>query len=111
MRVVWELGYMAPRKKFGSTAADIYMDSATQDALVNDLESLLQDRYVKHCDTRVPILRLTVSVARIITIRLWMTILSPRCHTGRTVRERLFNITVQILQLSNDMLTSEEMRQ
>lgn len=111
MRVVWKLGYMAPRKKFGSAAADTHLDSANQNSLVNDLENLLQDRYLKHCDTRIPFPRLTVSVARIITLRLWMTILSPRGHTDKTIRERLFNITVQILQLSNDMLTSEDMRQ
>ncbi|KAL3434570.1 hypothetical protein BDV09DRAFT_204662 [Aspergillus tetrazonus] len=98
MRVVWKLGYMAPH-------------SAHQDFLVNDLENLLQDRYLKHCDTRIPFPRLTVSVAQIITLRLWMTILSPCCHTDKTIRERLFNITVQILQLSDDMLTSEDMRQ
>ncbi|KAL6230321.1 hypothetical protein BDW75DRAFT_234484 [Aspergillus navahoensis] len=78
---------------------------------LEDLEHLLQDRYLKYCDTSIPLLRLTVSVARIITLRLWMTILSPRCHIDETVRERLFNIAVQVLQLSNDMLTSEEVRQ
>ncbi|KAL4738796.1 hypothetical protein BDV11DRAFT_170655 [Aspergillus similis] len=112
MRVVWKLGYMAPRNRLRSAAAaDSDLDSASQDALANDLESLLQNRYLKYCDTRIPFLRLTVSVARIITLRLWMLILSPRCHTDKTIRERLFNISVQILQLSNDMLTSEVMRQ
>ncbi|KAL4999934.1 hypothetical protein BDV10DRAFT_193222 [Aspergillus recurvatus] len=111
MRAVWKLGYMGPRNKFGSAAADSNRDSANQDALVQGLERLLQDRYLKYCDTSIPFLRLTVSVARIITLRLWMTILSPRCHSDRTIPERLFNISVQVLQLSNEMLTSEEVRQ
>ncbi|KAL4983687.1 hypothetical protein BDW68DRAFT_29301 [Aspergillus falconensis] len=111
MRVVWKLGYTAPRNKFGSAAADTHQDSVKQDALAEDLERLLQDRYLKYCDTSIPFLRLTVSVARIITLRLWMTILSPRCHADKTIRERLFNISVQVLQLSNDMLTSEELHQ
>ncbi|CBF82140.1 putative C6 transcription factor [Aspergillus nidulans FGSC A4] len=111
IRAVWKLGYMAPRKKFGSAAADTHLDSANQDSLVNDLQHLLQDRYLKHCDTLNPFPRLALSVARIITLRLRMTILSPRCRTDKTAREHLFNITVQILRLSNDMLTSEDMRQ
>ncbi|KAL4812535.1 hypothetical protein BDW67DRAFT_188618 [Aspergillus spinulosporus] len=111
MRVVWELGYMASCKRFRSAAADTHLGAANQESLVNELESLLQDRYLKYCNTRIPFPRLTVSVARIITLQQWMTILSPRCQTDRTIRERLFNITVEILQLLNDMLTSEEMRQ
>ncbi|KAL4972411.1 fungal-specific transcription factor domain-containing protein [Aspergillus desertorum] len=111
LRVVWRLGYMAPHSKFGSAAADSHLDSTNREALAEELERLLQDRYLRYCDTSLPFLRLTVSVARIITLRLWTTILSPRCHTDNTVRERLFNISVQLLQLSNDTLTREEMRQ
>ncbi|RDW58930.1 putative C6 transcription factor [Aspergillus mulundensis] len=112
MRVVWQVGYMAPRSTCRSaTAADNNLDSAKREALVTDLERLLQDRFLKHCDLSIPFLRLSASIARIITLRMWMAILVPSCHADETIRERLFTESIEMLEISNDILTCDDIRQ
>ncbi|KAL4908650.1 hypothetical protein BDW74DRAFT_166246 [Aspergillus multicolor] len=112
MRVVWQVGYMAPRRTSGTpTPANANLDSPKRETLVTDLEGHLQDRYLKYFDLSIPFLRLTASVARIITLRMWTAILAPRCHTDETMRERLFTESIEVLEISNDILSCDDVRQ
>ncbi|KAL4808023.1 hypothetical protein BDV18DRAFT_167835 [Aspergillus unguis] len=107
MWAVWKVGYMAPRNKAQSGNGQ---ESAAREALAEDLERRLQDKYLKYCDPAVPILRACMAVAKIITMRMWMYILSARSKTERSIRDRLFKESVEVLKLSTALLKAEDIR-
>ncbi|KAL4780092.1 hypothetical protein BJX76DRAFT_339132 [Aspergillus varians] len=109
VRVVWKVGYMAPATKQES-ADDERPGSLDREALAEDFEHRIHDRYLKHCDPTVPLLRLSSTVARIITLRMSMAVLSPRRLTDKNVRDQLFRGSVEILELSTSLLTGEDIQ-
>ena len=108
MQVVWKVGYMAPRKNYSSETDQ--RESASRIALAEDLERRLHDQFLKYCDPSIPLLRLASTVAQIITRRMWMGILSPLARKDKTIRDRLFRDSIQVLELSTALLTEEDVR-
>ncbi|KKK19414.1 hypothetical protein P175DRAFT_0503918 [Aspergillus ochraceoroseus IBT 24754] len=88
-----------------------------REALAEDLQTRFQSRYVNHSDPSAPFLRVISKVAQLITLRMWVSVLYPRCSKDlsntllRDTRARLFRISTQILQLSSSLLTDEETHQ
>ncbi|KAL4798498.1 hypothetical protein BDV19DRAFT_22742 [Aspergillus venezuelensis] len=109
MRVIWKVGYMAPQELRSADRKNL--DLAERQSLVERLEELLQEKYLRHCDPNLPFGRLALMVAKVITRRIWMTVLCSRSQTDRTVRDRLFRDSVEVLQYSRSLLTDREIRQ
>ncbi|KAL4954723.1 hypothetical protein BDW69DRAFT_136953 [Aspergillus filifer] len=109
MRVVWKVGYMAPQELRNADAKNL--DLAERQSLVEELEKLLQEKYLRHCDPNLPFGRLALMVAKVITRRIWMTVLCSRSQTDSAVRDRLFRDSVEVLQYSRSLLTDREIHQ
>ncbi|KAL4963436.1 uncharacterized protein BDV14DRAFT_190918 [Aspergillus stella-maris] len=109
MRVIWKVGYMAPHELRNANANT--PDLAEKQRLVEELEGGLQEKYLRHCNPNQSFGRLALMVARVITRRIWMTILCSRCQMDSGARNRLFNDSVEVLQYSKSLLTDKDIRQ
>ncbi|KAL4935909.1 hypothetical protein BDV06DRAFT_206007 [Aspergillus oleicola] len=111
MRVIWKVGYMAPRERLNADSNNKGTDWEKRQKLVEELERRLQEKYLRHCDPNAPFRRLALMVARVITRRIWMTVLCSRSQTDRGVRDKLFHDSVEVLQYSKSLLTDKDIRQ
>ncbi|KAK3693254.1 Zn(II)2Cys6 transcription factor [Podospora appendiculata] len=84
-----------------------------REALVENLRKTLQDRYLRHCDEILGPFKLVVStVARLILARTWLKVHYPQAlkddlvaHLDSNKRDQLFQISIEILELSNLLLS------
>ncbi|KPM46343.1 hypothetical protein AK830_g81 [Neonectria ditissima] len=114
MRAGWKVGY-APPSVGVSTAST---DGALRDreAVVEDLKQRLEERYLRHCNTSVPFLQLSSTVARLIIARIWLVVHYPvrdkteyPARMDTTMRDRLFSTSVEVLELSGVLLAGKDM--
>ncbi|KAK3332778.1 fungal-specific transcription factor domain-containing protein [Cercophora scortea] len=87
-----------------------------REALVENLKKRLQDRYLRHCgDTSEPFMLVVSTVARLILARTWLKAHYPQglkddlvAHLDSDMRDRLFQISIEILELSNLLLSHKD---
>ncbi|KAL2820172.1 hypothetical protein BDW59DRAFT_181534 [Aspergillus cavernicola] len=109
MRAVWKTGYLAPgRKTFpASEERPVVTD---REAVLEDLQTRLQNHCLKYCDPAAPFLRLCSTVARLMMLRMRTAVLSPLCQKDQRVRDRLFTDSIEVLQLSTFLLTGGDVQ-
>jgi hypothetical protein len=76
--------------------------------MVEDLKQRLQNRYLCHCDTSVPLMLVASTVARLIVARTWLKVHYPlsRMETlDASMRDQLFLTSIEVLELSSLLLT------
>ncbi|KAL2831343.1 hypothetical protein BJY01DRAFT_226628, partial [Aspergillus pseudoustus] len=109
MRVVWKIGYMAPRTKPPTSLRDP-RPTPDRETLALELQTRLDNLYLKHCDPSIPFLRVASTVARLMILRMWMAVLFTQSQKDRQIRDRLFHDSIEVLQLSGFLLTDNEVQ-
>ncbi|KAL3464498.1 hypothetical protein BJX64DRAFT_286310 [Aspergillus heterothallicus] len=109
MRVVWKIGYMAPRTRAPASLRDL-RPTPNRESLAAELQKCLDTHYLKYCDPSIPFLRIASSVARLMILRMWMAVLFTQSQKDRKVRDRLFHDSIEVLQLSRFLLTNKEVQ-
>lgn len=106
MRAGWKVGYASPTPN--STA-----DGALQDreAVVQDLKSRLEERYLQHCNDSAPFMLFTSTVARLIIARTWLVVHYPSRQKPdysstltKATRDLLFTTSTEVIELSSFLL-------
>lgn len=105
MQTGWRAGYVPP-----SVGTDWqYKGFRDREVFVQTFQQRLQDRYLKHFDTSVPILKLTMAIARIMMARLWLTVHYPvspgeEVKLSQETRDQLFaEMVVAMDECSNQV--------
>ncbi|KAF3386177.1 Bikaverin cluster transcription factor bik5 [Penicillium rolfsii] len=116
MRIAWKTGYVPPgMRRPGQPAEGASLPERA--ALAKDLQQRLEERYLKHCDTSSPFFQVCVTVARLIIARTWLVVHYPllQKNDGATlpspIRDQLFTISIKVLELSYQLLTSPALTQ
>jgi hypothetical protein len=116
MRIVWKTGYVPPgMRRPGKPVEGASLPERA--ALAKDLQQRLEERYLKHCDTSSPFFQVCVTVARLIIARTWLVVYYPlrQKDDGATlpspIRDQLFTISIKVLELSYELLTSPALAQ
>lgn len=116
MRIVWKTGYVSPAmRRPGQPVEGLSLGERT--SLANDLQQRLEERYLKHCDISSPFFQVCVTVARLIIARTWLVVYYPLrqkddgANLPSPIRDQLFTISIKILELSYELLTSPPLAQ
>jgi hypothetical protein len=126
----WKLGLVQekrPSGEPGSTSAptdDSREAPAKRQALIQNLESRLRDKYLPICDSSVPFQLLSSAVARIILARFRLitqysvasnksgaTPDNTNSQLENKTRNELFYVSIDILQVSSVLLTNSDIKQ
>lgn len=118
MRIVWKTGYVPPAMRQAGQPA-VGLSLAERASLAKDLQQRLQERYLKHCDTSRPFFQACVTVARLIIARNWLVVYYPYRQKdddgtnlpSSPIRDQLFAVSVKVLELSYELLTSPALAQ
>ena len=70
------LNYVPPGLS-SATAADLLPNREEKERLVNDCHERLENKYLRHCDTSVPLSWATNMVTRMIMARMWLIVHKP----------------------------------
>ncbi|KAJ4250972.1 hypothetical protein NW762_011622 [Fusarium torreyae] len=106
MRAGWKVGYASPTPH--STADGALKD---REAVVQDLKSRLEERYLRYCDSSIPFMLFSSTVARLIIARTWLVVHYPSKQKAnytstmsKTTRDLLFSTSMEVLDLSSFLL-------
>lgn len=112
-RVMWKMGYAThSTQPPGQPAGGLSLPDRA--ARADDLRRRLEERYLQHCDTTKPFFYVCVTMARLIIARTFLIVYYPFSHKGdgnslpSTIRGRLFSTSIQVLELSNTLLTCQD---
>lgn len=106
-RFVKEGGY---QKIFGAPS------SVIKDQIINDLETRLEENYLKYCDRLIPLHFLCLAVARSITMNIRLMAHHPRHWkaSGATMppeeRDMLFNLSLQMIENDTKLHTMTSLK-
>ncbi|KAF5698317.1 transcription factor [Fusarium globosum] len=105
MKAGWKVGYASPTPSSTATAA-----RGDGELIVQELKSLLEERYLRYCDESVPFMLFTSKVAQLIVARTGLIVDFPRkqkeAYTSTVIRDRLFSTSMEVLELSSFILTN-----
>lgn len=71
-----QLNYVPPGLSGGSSAGDL-PDRGEKERLVNECHERLENKYLRYCDTSLPLSRATSMVTRMIMARMWLIMHKP----------------------------------
>ncbi|THY13927.1 hypothetical protein D6D00_09987 [Aureobasidium pullulans] len=113
IRVVWKISYNPTNSSVPGQIPELSYQERLK--LVEDLQQRLDERYVQRCDTTQPLLLAAATVARLITARTWLVVHYPLTRQphqniipSKTLWQRLFEKSVEILQLSLQLSTNKD---
>lgn len=116
MRIVSKTNYVPPAMRRPGQPA-VGLSLAERVSLAKDLQQRLQERCLKHCDTSSPFFQTCVTVARLIIARTWLVVYYPHrqkddgANLPSPLRDQLFTISIKVLELSYELLTSPALAQ
>jgi hypothetical protein len=111
MRIVWKTGYVPPAMRRPGQPAE-GLSLAERASLAKNLQQRLEEHYLKHCDTSSSFFRACVTVARLTIARTWLVVYYPLrqkddgANLPSPIRDQLFTISIKVLELSCELLTS-----
>ncbi|KAL3480930.1 hypothetical protein BJX99DRAFT_206306 [Aspergillus californicus] len=108
VRVIWKTGYLAPRLQASAPGGQTAFSE--REAMVDELQGRLDDRYLKYCDPADLSSQVSRTITRLMILRMQMAVLSTTCQKDQVVRNRLFENAIEILQLSRSLTTRDHMR-
>lgn len=115
MRTGCKVGYAPPSLRIPGLANGS-LSVKDREALVEDLRLLFEDRYLRHYDSSQPFQRFYTVVSRLIIARTRLVVLYPLGHKdahasslSAASRNRLFSISMEVLELSNLLLTDRDL--
>lgn len=121
MRTAWRL--LQARSEIlrrPGSVAETSLSLEDREALVRELERTLQEKYPQYCNTNVPYQLVSYTVARLVIGRFWLVAhyqhdpkkdnehdMAPDPDENADVRDRLFSVSIDILELSDMLLHNE----
>lgn len=111
MRTAWKISNIPPSMRFPGRTSDVlsFKDRLT---LAEELKERFHQRYLAHCDSRVPFQLLSLTVARLIIARVWLVVHWPPGGNGilpgDSTRDQLFLKSIEILEQSSLLLTNRD---
>lgn len=122
MRVMWRIGYhpaSLPNALHHSQAAALTL--ADREGLAQDLQTRLETQYLRHYTSSDSFHHVAVVVTKLIIARTWLVVYYPQTksqasHTERRTptqdhADRLFDLSVQVLELSSALLANKDIQQ
>lgn len=110
-RTVRRIGYVPPGMR-GTGRGHERPSSESRAILMGELQQLLEEHYLRYCDPSVPIFLAAATVARLIIARMWLALHHPMSHKDPIpsgTRDRLFSISVEVVELSTLLLTNPDL--
>lgn len=111
MRTAWKISHIPPSLRFLRRTSDV-LSFKDRIILAEELKDRLHQRYLAHCDNRVPFQFLSLKVARLIIARTWLVVHWPpggNCILqGDGMRDQLFLTSIDILEQSSLLLTNRD---
>ncbi|RGP80704.1 hypothetical protein FLONG3_1179 [Fusarium longipes] len=108
MRAGWKVGYASPTP---NATAECTLED--REAVVKDLKSRLETRYLRYCNDSVPFMLFTTTVARLIIARTWLVVHYPSKQKpdysstlSQATRDLLFSTSTEVIELSSFLLDS-----
>lgn len=115
IRTGYKVGYAPPSLKIPGLANDS-LSIKDREALVEELSTLYEDRYLRQCDSSQAFQQFAIVVARLIIARMRLVVLFPFCSRDKNgsnlsvaSRDRLFSISLEILEFSNLLLSDKSL--
>ncbi|KAJ6006247.1 hypothetical protein N7451_004191 [Penicillium sp. IBT 35674x] len=110
LRVMWKTGYV----QFCREDTSKELSFSNRVSLVNDLQRTLEERYLKYCDSNIPLFKVCQTVARLTIARTWLVLYYPLlqkrdyCDLIPGIRDKLFFTSLKILELSQGLLRDSD---
>ncbi len=79
---------------------------ADKEHMIEDLHQYLEKKYLRHCDTTIPLHWVTVTVARLIMAKMWLIVHHPFSRADRGIglpqetKDRLFTTSIEVIEFS-----------
>lgn len=79
---------------------------ADKERMIEDLHQYIEKKYLRHCDTTIPLHWVTVTVARLIMAKMWLIVHHPFSRADRGVglpketKDRLFTTSLEVIEFS-----------
>ncbi|KAK2771776.1 hypothetical protein FQN53_004890 [Emmonsiellopsis sp. PD_33] len=90
LRVAWKIGF-APASNEPSSqqkAMDEGLSLQEREALIKSLQHHLEDKYLKYCVSCTPFAFASVTIARLIIARMWLTVHYPRSSRNNQIQNQ-----------------------
>ena len=112
MRVCWKVNYV-PASVTSPANVNEGPPLKERQAAVEVLRGHLETRYLQHCDDRVPLLRLSSLVARLIIQRAWLSVHFPLrggigAERDSEFKDQLFSTSINVLAIASQLLEDGE---
>jgi len=114
MRTGWKISHVPPSSsvRFPGRPPD-GLSLKDRQKLAEELKDRLHQRYLRHCDNRVPFQLLSFTVARLIIARIWLVVRWPPVGSGIlqndfSMRDQLFLTSIEVIEQSSLILTNKD---
>jgi hypothetical protein len=111
MRTAWKISHIPPSMRFPRHPPDV-LSLKDRIILAEEMKDRLHQRYLAHCDNRVPFQLFSLTVARLIIARIWLVVHWPPGGSGIPqgdgMRDQLFLTSIEILEQSSLLLTNKD---
>ncbi|KAK2806230.1 hypothetical protein FQN50_005955 [Emmonsiellopsis sp. PD_5] len=87
LRVVWKIGF-APASNEPSSQQNEGLSLQEREALIKSLQHHLEDKYLKYCVSCTPFAFASVTIARLIIARMWLTVHYPRSSSNSQIQNQ-----------------------
>jgi len=84
-----------------------------KERMIEDLHQYLEKKYLRFCDTTVPLLWVAATVARLIMAKMWLVVHHPFSRADRGVglpqetKDRLFSTSIEVIEFSRLLETEK----
>lgn len=101
------LSFTAPQSPSPSQSPEVSL--AEKEKLIDECHRNLEEKYLLHCDMKMPIYWVAATVARLILAKMWLMMHHPRSFAGTEggsplapeVRDRVFITSVEVIEFSH----------
>ncbi|KAL8695544.1 MAG: hypothetical protein Q9224_003367, partial [Gallowayella concinna] len=98
-----QLNYVPPGLSFGSSTGDL-PDREEKERLVNECHERLENKYLRYCDTSVPLSWVTSMVTRMIMARMWLIVHKPLQRQEGEMSPHDSNDEMKILSMATEVI-------
>ncbi|KAF4985888.1 hypothetical protein FDECE_16250 [Fusarium decemcellulare] len=106
LKAGWKVSYALLSMRVPEQQVDVQ----DREVVADNLKQQLEERFIRYCDTSVPLMLLSSTVARLIIARTWLVVHYPA--KGQTLdsskRSQLLKTSVEALELSSMILSNKD---
>lgn len=84
-----------------------------KERMIEDLHQYIENKYLRHCDTTIPLHWVAATVARLIMAKMWLVVHHPFSRADRGVglpqetKDRIFTTSVEVIEFSRLLETEK----